>query len=117
TERSSGARRLMIRTGVDIIEIDRIRLAVERYGDRFLRRVYTAEELAYCGHRAESLSARFAAKEAIAKALGTGSWRSGICWTDLEVIRDEESGAPAVRLHNGASVLAVNLALQEWSLS
>jgi holo-[acyl-carrier protein] synthase len=107
----------MLRTGVDIIEIERIAQAVDRHGQRFLARVYTAEELAYCGQRVASLAARFAAKEAIAKALGTGVWQEGILWTDLEVIREEASGAPAVRLHNAALRRAQELGLSEWSLS
>jgi holo-[acyl-carrier protein] synthase len=107
----------MLRTGVDMIEIERIAQAVDRHGQRFLARIFTADELSYCGGRVESLAVRFAAKEAIAKALGTGAWRTGICWTDLEVIRDAESGAPAVRLHNAALHRAQDLGLVEWSLS
>ena len=61
-----------LRTGVDLIEIDRVRQAVERHGERFVARVYTAEEVRCCGGRIESLAARFAAKEAVAKARGTG---------------------------------------------
>lgn len=107
----------MLHTGVDIIEIERIAQAVDRHGQRFLARVYTAEELAYCGQRVASLAVRFAAKEAIAKALGTGVWQEGILWTDLEVIREEATGAPAVRLHNQALHRAQDLGLVEWSLS
>ncbi|MBX3002168.1 MAG: holo-ACP synthase, partial [Caldilineaceae bacterium] len=65
----------MLRTGVDIIEIERIAQAVDQHGQRFLSRVYTPQELSYCGKRIASLAARFAAKEAIAKALGTGVWQ------------------------------------------
>jgi holo-[acyl-carrier protein] synthase len=107
----------MIRTGVDIVEIERINKAIVQHGERFLSRIYTLDELDYCCGRVESLAARFAAKEAIAKALGTGGWRAGICWTDLEVARDVESGAPSVRLHNAARHHADALALVEWSLS
>jgi holo-[acyl-carrier protein] synthase len=107
----------MLRTGVDMIEIERIAQAVTRHGQRFLERVYTADELSYCGRRTESLAARFAAKEAIAKVLGTGIWQAGICWTDLEVIREEVSGAPLVRLHCAARHRAEALSLVEWSLS
>jgi holo-[acyl-carrier protein] synthase len=84
----------MLRTGVDLIEIERVRAAVEEHGERFLSRVYTKAEVRCCGKRIESLAARFAAKEAVAKALGTGVWRSGVAWTDIEVLKDE-SGAPA----------------------
>lgn len=107
----------MIRTGVDIIEIERVRRAVERHGERFLQRIYTADELAYCGGRMESLAVRFAAKEAAVKALGTGSWRANVCWTDVEVVREASSGAPALALHNSAYDHAQALALAEWSLS
>ncbi|MEZ4657932.1 MAG: holo-ACP synthase [Caldilineaceae bacterium] len=83
----------MLRTGVDIIELERLRLAIERHGQRFLQRAYTPDELAHCGDRLESLAGRFAAKEAVAKALGTGIWRNGIGWTDIEILRDPASGA------------------------
>lgn len=100
-----------------MIEIERIAQAVDRHGQRFLERVYTAEELTYCGGRVASLAVRFAAKEAIAKALGTGVWQEGILWTDLEVIREDASGAPSARLHNAALRRAEALGLIEWSLS
>ncbi|MBI1293467.1 holo-[acyl-carrier-protein] synthase [bacterium] len=107
----------MLRTGVDIVEIERVARAVTSYGGRFLARVFTEDELAYCCGDARRLAVRFAAKEAIAKALGTGVWRDDITWTDLEVVRDGASGAPQVRLHNAAAKRAQLLALAEWSLS
>ena len=107
----------MLRTGVDIVEIERVARAVTSHGGRFLARVFTEDELTYCCGDARRLAARFAAKEAIAKALGTGIWRDDITWTDLEVVRDAESGAPQVRLHNAAEKRAQTLALAEWSLS
>jgi holo-[acyl-carrier protein] synthase len=107
----------MLRTGVDLIEIDRIRGAVERHGDHFLRRVYTATELTACHGRIESLAARFAAKEAVAKALGTGIWRNGINWTDIEISRNPETGAPLLTLYHAATAQARQLGLTEWSLS
>ena len=107
----------MLRTGVDLIEIQRVRTAVERFGDRFLARVYTPGELAVCNQRVESLAARFAAKEAVAKALGTGVWRSGIGWTDIEVLREVKTGAPTLTLHGAARTRAVELGLCQWSLS
>jgi len=107
---------MILRTGVDLIEIERVRRAIARYGDRFLAKVYTAGELTHCGGRAESLAARFAAKEAAAKALQTGVWRQGIGWTDLEVVRDE-NGAPSLRLHNAAARLAAASDLHNWSVS
>lgn len=91
----------MIRSvGVDLVEVDRIRTTVERWGDRFLRRVYTEAEIDYCLRRGEkyrSLAARFAAKEAVMKALGTG-WKRGVRWVDIEVVRRPGS-APEIVLH------------------
>ena len=107
----------MLRTGVDSIEIDRLTRAVDRFGARFLQRVFTPNELADCGQRVESLAGRFAAKEAAAKALGTGLWREGIGWTDIEIRRDGATGAPSLVLHGAAAAHAADLGLAEWSLS
>ena len=112
----------MLRTGVDIVRIERIRRAISRYEgaeparQRFLARLYTEAELRYCRDRAESLAARFAAKEAIAKALGTGAWRDGIRWIDLEIVSDAR-GAPSVQLHGAAARRAEALGLSQWSVS
>ena len=107
----------MLRTGVDIIELERLRVAIARHGQRFLQRVYTPAELTHCADRLESLAGRFAAKEAVAKALGTGIWRNGIRWTDIEILRDPENGAPLLTLHHTAARHAQSLNLQEWSIS
>lgn len=107
----------MLRTGVDLIEIARIQQAIERNGDRFLQRVFTPLELELCAGRAESLAGRFAAKEAIAKALGTGIWRHGINWKDIEIQRDMASGAPVLQLHGQAKKYAAKSQLSEWSVS
>ena len=107
----------MLRTGVDLVEIERIHKSIQRHGERFLNRVYTLDELSYCQGRVESLAARFAAKEAASKALGTGVWRNGIGWTDIEVGRDPKSGAPHLVLHNRALEHAEMLNLREWSIS
>ena len=107
----------MLRTGVDLIEIERVRTVVDRHGDHFLRRVYTPTELEHCQGRMESLAGRFAAKEAVAKALGTGIWRQGITWTDIEVLRDVQSGAPILYLYKCALAKSEQLGLSEWSLS
>jgi holo-[acyl-carrier protein] synthase len=107
----------MLRTGVDSIEIERLTHAVDRFGARFLDRIFTPTELDDCGQRIESLAGRFAAKEAVAKALGTGIWRAGIGWTDIEVRRDSVSGAPHLSLHGAAATRAADLGLNEWSLS
>ncbi|MBE2236173.1 MAG: holo-ACP synthase [Caldilineaceae bacterium] len=106
----------VLRTGVDIIEIERVRAAIARYGDRFLHRVYTDAEIHCCCQRHESLAARFAAKEAVAKALGTGIWRNGVAWTDIEVLK-EESGAPRLVLHGAAASIAATRGLATWSVS
>ena len=100
----------MLRTGVDLVEIERIRKSIQRHGVRFLNRVYTVDELSYCQGRVESLAARFAAKEATSKALGTGIWRNGIGWTDIEVGRDPKSGAPHLLLHNKGNCLPAIMA-------
>ena len=81
---------MLIGTGVDLIEVERIAHSIERYGERFLRRVYTDLEIAYCNRKrvsAESFAARFAAKEAGAKALGTGISR-GVTWNEFQVSRN-----------------------------
>lgn len=97
-----------LRCGTDLCDIERIRRAVDRLGPRFLERVFTAAERADClpggqltAGSAASLAARFAAKEAVAKALGTGIWRQGITWTDIAVRRNED-GSPAIELSGAA---------------
>jgi holo-[acyl-carrier protein] synthase len=107
----------MLYSGVDLIEIDRMREALRRHPERLLQRVFTPREIAQCEGRVESLAARFAAKEAAAKALGTGVWRSNICWTDIETVRDDETGAPSLHLHGGAQTRAASLGWCEWTIS
>ncbi len=104
----------MFATGVDIIEIQRIKGVLERWGTRFLNRVYTDGEIAYCRGRAQNLAVRFAAKEATMKALGTGLRRVG--WKDIEVVRSE-GGAPSIRLQNRALLRAEKLGVKELALS
>ena len=104
----------MLTTGVDIIEIGRVGRVLAGYGQRFLRRIYTVGEIDYCRGRPPNLAARFAAKEATMKALGTGV--RGVSWKDIEIIR-HESGAPAIRLHGRAERRAQRLGVQEISLS
>ena len=94
--------------GTDIIECPRIGRMIEQHGELFLRRVYTEREIGYCQarkHAIEHFAGRWAAKEAILKAIGTG-WSKGICWTDLEV-RNLASGAPQVMVRGGAKDAAV----------
>ena len=105
---------MMLTTGVDIIEIPRIQRVLERYGQRFLNRIFTPGEIEYCRGRAPNLAGRFAAKEATMKALGTGV--RGVGWKDIEVVR-AESGAPSVKLHGRAKKRAERLQVLEISLS
>ena len=104
----------MLTTGVDIIEIDRIQRVVDRWGERFLKRIYTTEEISYCRGRAQNLAARFAAKEATMKALGTGV--RGVSWKDIEVVRNK-AGAPSIRLDGRALHRSEMLGVKELSLS
>ncbi len=94
----------IIGTGLDATEISRIAEAIERYGDHFVRRVFTEGEIAYCRAKtrgaAASFAARFAAKEATMKALGTGYSR-GVYWTTIEVVRHH--GPPTLQFHAGAA--------------
>lgn len=94
---------MIIAIGIDIIEIARVEEVFSRQGERFRKRVFTEIEIEYCERRASRMSsyaARFAAKEAAMKALGTG-WSNGVRWRDIEVVRGE-TGAPALRLHGRA---------------
>jgi len=105
---------MKLTTGVDLIEVERIKDSIARNGERFLERVYTAEELSLCGEDAASLAVRFAAKEAVAKALGCGI--GDVRWQEIEILRDE-ARAPVLNLHGAAQVLADGLGLKTWSLS
>jgi holo-[acyl-carrier protein] synthase len=100
--------------GVDMIEVERVEGAVQRSGSRFLRRVFTEREQQACGGRCSSLAARFAAKEAVAKALGTGIGPVG--WLEIEVLPGPD-GQPLLHLHGAAARRAAQLGLDEWSLS
>lgn len=109
---------MIIGTGVDLVEIERIQVSIDRYGQRFLNRVYTAAEQAYCLRKrnaTESLAARFAAKEAGAKALGTGI-SHGVGWKEIEVVRNP-SGKPSLLLHGRAAEVARRLGATHATLS
>ncbi|HMO59751.1 MAG TPA: holo-ACP synthase [Roseiflexaceae bacterium] len=113
----------MIYTGVDLIEIERIGTAIERWGDRFLLRVYSAEELVRYRDRLPSLAARWAAKEACAKllgvglrGLGAGEQLAAITLTDIETLADSY-GRPQLRLHRGAAARAETLGIAHLSVS
>jgi holo-[acyl-carrier protein] synthase len=103
-----------LKTGIDIIEIPRIRAALDRHGERFLRRVFTELEVLECRGRPEALAVRFAAKEAVSKALGTGI--GPICWKDVETLH-KWSGEPYLVLHGKAQQFAHNARLTEWAVS
>ena len=104
----------MLVTGIDIIEIHRIRDVVARWGDRFLRRIYTPEELAFCSGKNNRLAARFAAKEAASKALGLGI--RGIAWKEIEVVR-QRGHPPSLRLHGRAAKRAEFLGIAHLTIS
>jgi holo-[acyl-carrier protein] synthase len=110
---------MIVGTGIDLCEVDRIKKAIEaNYGRRFLERVFTPREIAYAeskANRFERYAARFAAKEAGMKALGTG-WRGGITWRDLEVA-NLPSGRPTLRLSGRAGDVAARLGVREVALS
>ena len=105
---------MKLATGVDLIEISRIEEVIAQHGKHYLERVYTPAELEQCGKRAESLAGRFAAKEAVAKALGSGI--GDISWRDIEVLGDEQN-APGLTLYNAAKQKADELGLMNWSVS
>jgi holo-[acyl-carrier protein] synthase len=104
----------MLTTGIDLIEVERIQAAIERHGARFLERIYTPGELAECGDSPTSLAARFAAKEAVSKALGTGI--GPINWCEVEVLHGP-AREPLLRLHGEAARLAQERRLTAWSIS
>ena len=109
---------MILGTGVDLAEVHRIRESVERFGDRFLNRIYTDRELAYARSKAnlyERLAARFAAKEAGMKALGTG-WRRGVQWKDFEVA-NLPSGRPTLLLHGQAGEIGRGMGVKAIHLS
>lgn len=108
----------VIGIGLDLIEVSRIRDLLERHGDRFKQRTFTAGEIAYCDQCADPAmhyAARFAAKEAAAKALGTG-FAEGVSWQDIEVTR-AENGAPSLVLHGGADALARSKSVTHFFVS
>lgn len=109
---------MIVGTGIDIAEVPRIRQAIERFGERFLRRIYTEGEIRYCerkANRVERYAARFAAKEAAMKALGTG-WNYGVRWRDCEVVR-QPGGRPTMKFHGRAAEFAQKLSVTNAALS
>src|SRR5262245_59214737 len=109
---------MIVGSGIDIAEVPRIAEAIARHGERFLRRVYTEGEQRYCdskANRIERYAARFAAKEAAMKALGTG-WNHGVRWRDVEVSR-MPGGRPTIRFHGKAAEFAEKLGATNVALS
>jgi len=109
---------MILGTGVDIAEVARIRQSIERFGDRFLHRIFTDGEILYCERKAsrfESYAARFAAKEAGMKALGTG-WNHGVRWRDVEVVRPKGQ-RPTIQFHGEAAAIAAKLGTKNIALS
>ena len=109
---------MIVGTGIDIAEVPRIRQSIERYGDRFLHRVFTDGEISYCSSKSnfdERYAARFAAKEAAMKALGTG-WNYGVRWRDIEVVRPQGK-RPSIVFHGKAAEVAKSLGATNVALS
>ena len=109
---------MIVGLGVDIAEVGRVEAAIRRYGDAFLKRVFTPNEIAYCErhkNKFERYAGRFAAKEAAMKALGTG-WRRGVRWLDIEV-SNQSGGRPTLRLSGRAREFADHLRVKNISLS
>ncbi|MBL0155732.1 MAG: holo-[acyl-carrier-protein] synthase [Bryobacterales bacterium] len=109
---------MILGTGIDLCEVDRIKSAIERYGDKFVQRIYTPKEIAYVQRKAnkyERYAARFAAKEAGMKAIGTG-WRGGITWQDFEVT-NLASGRPTIAFHGAAARYAERMGVKRAHLS
>jgi holo-[acyl-carrier protein] synthase len=109
---------MIVGTGIDISEVPRIAESIQRFGDRFLRRIFTEGEIQYCeskANRIERYAARFAAKEAAMKALGTG-WSRGVRWRDIEVSRQPGS-RPTIKFHGKAAEFAAKLKATNVALS
>jgi len=109
---------MIVGTGIDIAEVPRIAASIERFGERFLHRVFTEGEIRYCeskANRVERYAARFAAKEAAMKAIGTG-WNHGVAWRDIEVCR-EPGGRPTLAFHRKAAEFAAKLGARHVALS
>jgi len=110
----SPPRGVNVAVGIDIIEVARVRKVYERHGERFLKRVFTEREVLQCRGKATRLAGRFAAKEAISKALGTGI--HGVAWREMEVVQ-LRSGRPTVTLHGNAKRRAELLGISDFDVS
>ena len=109
---------MIVGIGIDLVEIDKLRAAVERRGDRLRKRIFTTAEIDYCDRRANAFqhyAARFAAKEALFKAIGTG-WRDGVTWHDAEV-RNQPNGKPELLVSGRALEIAQQLGATQYRIS
>jgi holo-[acyl-carrier protein] synthase len=109
---------MIVGTGIDIAEVPRIEASIARFGNRFLQRIFTETEISYCeskANRVERYAARFAAKEAAMKAIGTG-WNHGVAWRDVEV-RRQPGGRPTIVFHGKAAEFAAKLGTVRVALS
>ncbi len=109
---------MIVGSGIDICEVPRIQASIERFGEKFIQRIFTPREIAYVSKKAnkyERYAARFAAKEAGMKAIGTG-WRKGVRWQDFEVV-NEPSGKPTLLFHGKAKEFADRLGVTNIALS
>ena len=109
---------MIVGSGVDLCEVERIKIAISRHGRRFVERIFTEREIAYAERKAnlyERYAARFAAKEAGMKALGTG-WRGGVAWRDFEVV-NLPTGRPTLQFHGKAAEYARRMGVETTSLS
>lgn len=104
----------LLLTGVDLIEVQRLQLVIDRHGERFLRRVYTPRELEQLEGNLPSLAARFAGKEAVAKALSTGI--GPVSWQEIEILRGP-AREPLLNLYGAAQQLAAQRGIRNWSIS
>jgi holo-[acyl-carrier protein] synthase len=109
---------MIVGSGIDMAEVPRIAESIKRFGDRFIRRIFTEGEVRYCdtkANRVERYAARFAAKEAAMKAIGTG-WNCGVAWRDIEVSRTP-GGRPTIKFHGKAAEFAAKLGTRHIALS
>ena len=105
---------MILRTGVDLVEIDRIGETITRHGDRFMKRIFTQSEIDQCHGKIPSLAGRYAVKEAVSKAFGTGI--GDMQWVEIEIIQDERN-APQLLLHGRAAEIGAEQGLTTWSIS
>ncbi len=110
---------MIVRTGIDIVEIDRVEDIIKKYDQLFIERIFTESEIAYCQNKAkpsQHFAGRFAVKEAVLKVLGVG-WGKGIRWKDIEINIDYQYGIPTIRLYNKAKERAKSIGIDDIHIS